>query len=153
MKDTSLKPKHKTNKMKRVVFILFLMMFAFLSIFFIGGCRVKKIYQKENVHLLEATEFMTRIESTNEPYIIDVRTPFEFYRGHIDSAINISYIGFDFKKRARRLDTAKSVFIYCHTAHRSPYAAKKLYKMGFKEIIDLKDGYRSLSKKNKQNKQ
>lgn len=31
--------------------------------------------------------------------------------------------------------------MYCQTQHRSPLASKKMKKMGFKKIIDLKGGF------------
>jgi rhodanese-related sulfurtransferase len=38
------------------------------------------------------------------------------------------------------------VFIYCETAHRSPMAARKLRRIGFVEITDLKKGYKPYRK-------
>lgn len=74
--------------------------------------------------------------------IIDVRTKSEFRKTHIERAINASYLSGHFSEivSSSQLDKAKPTLIYCETQHRSPLAANKLYKMGFKDIIDLDKG-------------
>ncbi len=112
---------------------------ALLIIF--SGCHYTKIYSSANHALLDKAEYLNRIEALHNELIIDVRTPMEYSRGHLDSAINISFISFSFGKRAKQLDSTRPVFIYCETAHRSPYAMRKLKKLGFKRVYDLKKGY------------
>jgi rhodanese-related sulfurtransferase len=79
----------------------------------------------------------------DEAQVIDVRFPAEYRRAHLEGAVNMSYIG-RFARHARSLDPARPTFIYCHTAHRSPFATRRLKRLGFRQIIDLKGGYAGL---------
>ena len=108
------------------------------------GCGYSKIYSSSEFALLEKADYLSRIDALDNEIIIDVRTPMEYSRGHFDNAINISFLGFSFEERAMELDTSRPVFIYCETAHRSPYAMGKLKKLGFKKVYDLKKGYSAL---------
>lgn len=90
-----------------------------------------------------AEMYAGQLDSTTEAIIIDVRTPMEYNKGHIEGAVNISYLGFGFKRKVAKLDNDLPVFIYCQTAHRSPLAAKVLHKQGFKEVHDLKGGFKN----------
>jgi rhodanese-related sulfurtransferase len=90
-----------------------------------------------------AEMYAEQIDSTDDMIIIDVRTPMEYKQGHIENAINISYLGFGFKRKIAKLDNDLPVFIYCQTAHRSPLAAKALHKQGFKEVHDLNGGFKT----------
>jgi len=76
----------------------------------------------------------------DDAQVIDVRFPSEYRKARIEGAVNMSYIG-RFKRKARTLDPQRPTFIYCETAHRSPFATRTLKRMGFKQIIDLKGGY------------
>lgn len=108
------------------------------------GCGYSKIYSSEDHALLPKSEYLNRIEQLDNEIIIDVRTPIEYSRGHIRNAINISFLGFSFEERAMELDTNRPLFIYCETAHRSPYAMRTLKKLGFSRIYDLEKGYSCL---------
>lgn len=90
---------------------------------------------------ISVDSFALAIADTQGIYIVDVRTPPEYEAGHIKGAINASFIGFKFKKKMKQLDPSKPVYIYCQTAHRSPYASITLYKLGFTEVYDLKKGF------------
>ena len=117
-----------------------------MLVFFMLGCSPNNIFKERNVHQLGVEEYLTKISETENYYIIDVRTPMEYKKNHLDSAINVSFIGLNFQKGLEKLDTSKHVFIYCETAHRSPYAAKVLKKNGFHEIVDLKGGFKAYKK-------
>lgn len=90
---------------------------------------------------LTPVQYQQMLDSLDAVQIVDVRTPMEYKNGHIEGAINISYIGFRFRKKAIKLDPGKPIFIYCQTAHRSPLAAKVLASFGFTNIYDLEEGF------------
>ena len=75
--------------------------------------------------------------------LIDVRTPGECENGVIDGAININFQASDFEEKIASLDKTKPTLVYCAGGVRSAQAAKKMSKMGFVQIIDLKGGYSS----------
>ena len=74
--------------------------------------------------------------------LVDVRTPEEFSQGHIAVAMNIDWRSEAFADDATRmLDPAKPIAIYCKAGRRSHAAAGKLYKMGYRDIVELKGGF------------
>ena len=111
-----------------------------ISLAMLFGCASTKHnwYQQ-----IEAKEFADKADAMSDSYIIDVRTAGEYEKGHMDRAINISYLSPSFRKKIKTLDSSKPVLIYCHSMHRSPLAAKKLKRVGFPLIIDLKDGFKT----------
>ncbi|NCT17390.1 MAG: rhodanese-like domain-containing protein [Flavobacteriaceae bacterium CG_4_8_14_3_um_filter_34_10] len=99
--------------------------------------------EKEQVELLDAPTYKTAITSKNVQ-LVDVRTPQEYAKGHIEGSINIDFFETEvFNKKFETLDKEKPVYIYCHSGGRSNKAAKLLLKMGFTKIFDLKGGYAS----------
>ena len=81
--------------------------------------------------------------------IIDVRTLAEYDKSHIRGAVNVNFFKSHFREnlRALNLDTSKTTLIYCETQHRSLFVAKKLYKEGFHNVIDLDRGMMHWRKK------
>ncbi len=94
-------------------------------------------------------EFQVLTQDTSN-ILIDVRTVSEYQKSHIKGAINISYFGGHFKEKLEvlHLDTSKTVLIYCETQHRSLFAAKKIYRLGFHDIVDLDKGMINWRKNN-----
>lgn len=73
--------------------------------------------------------------------LVDVRTPEEYEQGHIVGAMNIDWKSDAFADDATSmLDKSKTVAIYCKVGHRSHEAGDKLYKMGYKHIVELQGG-------------
>lgn len=91
--------------------------------------------------LLPPKAFAQKFETTPNGQLIDVRTPDEFSKGHLDGAANIAWNGDAFEASVARLDKSKPVFVYCLAGGRSAKAAKKLADMGFTEVYDMAGGY------------
>ena len=89
---------------------------------------------------LPATEFAERIKVLSTAPIIDVRTPEEFSKGHLQNAKNIDWNGNDFDKQIAALDKSQPVFVYCLSGGRSSSAASKMRTDGFKEVYELNGG-------------
>lgn len=118
-----------------------------LSIVFLCcfSCNYKRIYSTHTIRQLNKKEYLAKLDScSGSCLLIDVRTGHEYRKAHLPNAVNISYLSGNFYRQVKTLDTAKAVFIYCQTAHRSPLATKKLKKAGFKKIYDLEGGYSTL---------
>jgi rhodanese-related sulfurtransferase len=120
----------------------FLVLFLVFSMM---GCS-KKIYQKETVMQLPVEDYLSKMEEEKDYYLLDIRTGMEYKSNHIDGAQHINFLSFSFGKKIAQLDTTRTVFIYCQTAHRSPLVAKKLWKKGFRKIIDLEGGFQKYKK-------
>lgn len=89
---------------------------------------------------LSATEFSDKISTTKNAVILDVRTPAEFEKGHLENAMNIDWNGPDFDTQISKLDKTKPVLIYCLSGSRSYSAAEKMRNEGFKTVIEMPGG-------------
>ena len=77
---------------------------------------------------------------TKNVTILDVRTPREFYSGHLPNAINIDFYSPTFKYKLSKLDKNKAYLIYCRTGHRSGIALKTMKELGFMEVYNMLGG-------------
>ena len=71
--------------------------------------------------------------------LLDVRTPGEYARGHIDGFINIELDAL--RGRISELDSAKPVYVHCRSGLRSYVACRILTQNGF-DCHNLSGGYR-----------
>lgn len=72
--------------------------------------------------------------------LIDVRTPDEWSRGHIEGALHIDWFSDDFKAQVEKLDKNAPVRLYCAAGGRSEEAREMLRGMGFRDVLDLDGG-------------
>ena len=98
-------------------------------------------HQQPEVQLVEKETFEQLMKQ--EVQLIDVRTSGEFQGGTIGDAQNIDFNAPDFKAQVSKLDKDKPVLVFCAVGGRSAGASKVLESLGFKEIYDLKGGYRA----------
>jgi thioredoxin len=84
--------------------------------------------------------FADKIKATPNAQLVDVRTPEEFGKGHLNQALNIDWNGDNFEAEISKLDKTKPVFVYCLAGSRSAAAAEKMRSMGFKEVYELIGG-------------
>jgi len=97
--------------------------------------------QKETaVKEIAPKDFAEKIKSTENPQILDVRTPEEFEAQHMDKAVNVNWNSDDFAKKATTYDKSKPVFVYCLSGGRSKKAAEKLKELGFENVYELEGG-------------
>ncbi len=86
-------------------------------------------------------EFADKIKTTENPQILDVRTPDEFASEHIDNAVNVNWNSDDFAAKTESYDKSKPVFVYCLSGGRSKKAAAKLQEIGFTTVYELEGGF------------
>tara|TARA_R110002012_G_scaffold321944_1_gene552603 strand:- start:50332 stop:50676 length:345 start_codon:yes stop_codon:yes gene_type:complete len=90
---------------------------------------------------LNVAEFKMAING-KKVQLVDVRTSSEFSAGHIKNAANIDvFNSAAFEKKFEKYQKETPVYVYCRSGARSMSAAKKLVKMGFTEVVNLKGGY------------
>ncbi len=89
---------------------------------------------------LQATGFAAKIKELPDAPVIDVRTPDEFFKGHLPNAVNIDWNGDDFENRISALDKTKPVFVYCLSGARSAAAAEKMRAESFVQVYELAGG-------------
>ncbi len=89
---------------------------------------------------LTPTEFDAKIKELPTAPIVDVRSPEEFAKGHIQNSININWNGDDFNYQTSKLDKTKPVLVYCLSGGRSAAAASQLRADGFAMVYELGGG-------------
>lgn len=90
---------------------------------------------------LDVNKFDALLSSTQEKIVLDVRTPGEYDRGHLQRSVMIDYKQSDFRDRVSQLDKTKSVFVYCAAGVRSAGAVKVLKELGFQKVYELNGGF------------
>jgi rhodanese-related sulfurtransferase len=115
----------------------------FLFSLLISSCSIHKLKKNGVYKDVSSEEYLVYVNDSSVN-IIDVRSPKEYNRSHIEGAVNVSYFGGKFKENFNKLDldTSRTTLIYCQTQHRSLMVANKIYKAGFHSIIDLDKGMR-----------
>lgn len=119
----------------------------FLSVIFNVAILLTACSQN-NSSTLPVTEYFTKLTSTKNKILVDVRTPGEYSQEHLANAINIDYNGSEFAKYVDTLDKSKPVFIYCLSGGRSGSALKILESKGFKEVYNMQGGIMQWKAKN-----
>ncbi len=89
---------------------------------------------------LSATEFADKIKELPTAPILDVRTPDEFSKGHLQNALNYDWNGSEFAKQIAALDKSKPVFVYCLSGGRSSAAASKMRSDGYTQVYEMNGG-------------
>jgi rhodanese-related sulfurtransferase len=96
-------------------------------------------YFRQRTYLKTITEDQFR-EGYRKAQLIDVREPQEFKNGHILGARNIPVT--QMKQRLIEIRPDKPVYLYCQSGARSQRAAQLLHKKGYKDISQLKGGFK-----------
>ena len=90
---------------------------------------------------LTADEFEKEISTKANIQILDVRTPGEFFSGHIKNALQADWNDKkEFDRRIIFVDKSKPVYVYCLAGGRSAAAAAKMRKMGYENVFELTGG-------------
>lgn len=124
---------------------LFILIFVVMTF---SACNAWKHGSGFDYSELNYKDFESKMAADNNFLVVDVRTPKEFRKGHIRNAINVSYFNSWFSDSIQKLDRNKTIYMYCQTQHRSPLASRRMKKMGFRKILDLKGGFIKWEKNN-----
>ena len=87
----------------------------------------RKIYDD-----LDGKTFKTKLESTSEAELLDVRSTGEFRSGTIAGAKNLDVSSREFQTALNTLDKNKEYFVFCRSGNRSGIACEMLADQGFK---------------------
>lgn len=88
---------------------------------------------------VDAQKFNELIHAGNG-VVLDVRTPQEYARGHIDGSTLINISDREFQSKIQLLQKDKPIYIYCLTGSRSRVAANYMAQTGFSKIYNLQAG-------------
>lgn len=121
-----------------------------LSLGFIAGCSSKNkvnntIQQSEETkgyENIDGKQTEKLLNSDKDVLIIDVRSEYEYEKGHLLNAINLPYDDDDFKSELNEIIDYKDkiILVYCRSGNRSEKAAVKLVDNGFKNVKNVTDG-------------
>ena len=79
--------------------------------------------------------------SMDSVQLLDVRTPGEFYSGHLKHALLADWKDeSEFSRLIEYIDKQKPVYVYCLAGSRSAAAAAKMRAMGYQNVFELKGG-------------
>jgi len=106
-----------------------------LCVLFISTANAE--FQARGVNAIEAAEIL---KQNPDIKILDVRTGFEFRRGHLEDAINLNYYSFSFKSNLGKLDKNTTWLVHCHSGVRSSKTIPLMEAAGFTNVIDVTDG-------------
>ncbi len=77
-------------------------------------------------------------------FLLDVRDPAEYRKGHIDGAVNIPLN--DLRRRMDEVPKDRPVWVYCFVGQRSYYAVRALLQHGY-DIKNVSGGYKTFTMK------
>lgn len=100
------------------------------------------IYQRKILTTLSEEEFRAGYRKAQ---LIDVREQNEFEAGHILGARNIPLS--QLKMRLKEIRPDKPVYLYCQNGLRTGRAAQTLRRKGYKDLNQLKGGFKMWSGK------
>lgn len=109
------------------------------------GTTMNKIPSTTVTHV-DVSEAAELLQSNSDIVVLDVRTGWEYRRGHIDGARNINYLMPGFRSKVRELDPTARYLVLCKSGHRSTRALSILNKAGIKKLIHLDGGMDSWKK-------
>jgi rhodanese-related sulfurtransferase len=72
--------------------------------------------------------------------VLDVRTPGEFAKGHIEGAVLVDYRSPEFREDMAGQDRGKTYLVYCRTGNRSVGAMNIMRELGFRSFYHLEGG-------------
>jgi len=96
-----------------------------------------------HVNASEADEILKRYPSVR---VLDVRTGFEYNRGHLQDSVQINYYSRQFENKLDELDKNVTWLVHCRTGVRSGKTLPIMESLGFSSVIHLDGGIRAWSK-------
>ena len=107
----------------------------------LAGCFTVRSTDRFTYTKVDAASYARLLADSTARVLVDVRTAGEHEKGHLPGAINRSFLSFRYGRLVRYLDRSTLVFLYCQTCHRSPLAARRMKRMGFRRVVDLEGGF------------
>jgi rhodanese-related sulfurtransferase len=84
-------------------------------------------------------------DTTNDPFILDIRAAADYAKGHIKGAVNVPFANVFKAENLAKYPTDKQIVVYCYTGHTCSMASFYLNALGY-NAISLKWGIMGWSK-------
>lgn len=72
--------------------------------------------------------------------VLDVRTPKEYQKEHLENARLLDVKSRDFKEKLEKMDKNKQYFVYCKAGKRGCKATELMHEHGYKKVINIAGG-------------
>ncbi|TME45045.1 MAG: rhodanese-like domain-containing protein [Chloroflexi bacterium] len=90
------------------------------------------------VPAITVIELQQRLKRDPQPYLLDVREPWEFARGHLAEASLIP-LG-ELEARVGEIPRERPILAICQSGQRSLAAAAYLLQLGYPEVVNVDGG-------------
>ena len=94
--------------------------------------------EEGNIDTVSAEDLLLQMKSGAAPLIVDVRTGYEFRRGHIPSAIHMPFYSTTFQHSDLPVAKQDPVVVYCAHGPRASIAKRILSLAGYRNVRTLK---------------
>ena len=133
--------------MKKYTVFAFVFLLGFS--FIVSGCTTTPGVMTEKDLVDEANKHVTNVPASVAKDLfdeggyafLDVRTAREYKMGHIPGAIHIERGSLEFKINNQVPDKNAQIVVYCKVGERGSLAAHTLVRMGYKNVINIEDGW------------
>lgn len=110
-----------------------------LPLLLLAGCGGTDLVE---VDAAKAKDIIAQRQGQANFVILDIRTPKEFRKGHIEGAIYVDYHNDAFKQNLDKLDKNPTYLLYCRSGGRTGRSLALFEELGFKSIVHMKHGLR-----------
>lgn len=111
-----------------------------IALFAVGFCLTSCNSGKAVFKKVDATA-ATGIAAKKNIIVLDVRTPAEFFEGHLPNAINIDFLNPTFADKIGAMDKKKKYLVYCRSGQRSTQAVNVMQEKGFRNVTNMLGGF------------
>ena len=113
-----------------------LLFIALLALFAVIAYKLISRKLKLRGHEISSRDMLVRY--SDDPYIVDVRTPDEYRKGHIPGAklAPLNELG----RRYKDIPQDREVYIICQSGNRSAEAVIWLLKKGYDQVFNISGG-------------
>jgi len=89
--------------------------------------------------------FMIKMSSSNSenPVLLDVRSPEEYAAGHAWDSINIDFNSPTFRDDIDKFNKNYTYIVYCASGSRSNMARNVMEELGFKSVLNVTGGFKA----------
>ena len=97
---------------------------------------------------VDAVGAQALLKTKPDAIVLDIRTPKEVAKGHIEGAVFADFYADDFAEQLTRLDKETHYVVHCGSGGRSTKALSTLEELGFTNITHMDGGLRDWNKAN-----
>jgi rhodanese-related sulfurtransferase len=89
------------------------------------------------------------LKEKKDVVVLDVRTPEEFSKGHIEGAKHLNYHDPDFAVKLAALDKNKTYIVHCQAGGRSSKTIEIMKDKQFQSVMHMSEGFKGWQEANK----